>query len=68
MTAAAMPTVATARTETPSPHNPLGAKGIGEAGAIAAPPTVVGAVCDALGVDHLDMPLTRESVWRALAG
>jgi carbon-monoxide dehydrogenase large subunit len=66
MTAEAMPNVVTARTETPSPHNPLGAKGIGEAGAIAAPPTVVSAVCDALGVEHLDMPLTRERVWRAL--
>ncbi|HEY3082974.1 MAG TPA: xanthine dehydrogenase family protein molybdopterin-binding subunit [Chloroflexota bacterium] len=66
MTAAGMPRVEALRTETPSPHNPLGAKGIGEAGAIAAPPTVVSAVCDALGVDHLDMPLTRERVWRAL--
>lgn len=66
MTADAMPVVESLQTETPSPHNPIGAKGIGEAGAIAAPPTVVSAVCDALGVEHLDMPLTREKVWRAL--
>jgi carbon-monoxide dehydrogenase large subunit len=67
MTAAAMPYVESLQTETPSPHNPLGAKGIGEAGAIAAPPTVVAAVCDALGFDHMDMPLTPERLWRALA-
>jgi carbon-monoxide dehydrogenase large subunit len=65
LTAAAMPRVESLQTETPSPHNPLGAKGIGEAGAIAAPPTVVSAVCDALGVEHLDMPLTPEKLWRA---
>jgi carbon-monoxide dehydrogenase large subunit len=53
-------------TVTPCPHNPLGVKGIGEAGTIAAPPAVVNAVCDAIGVDHLDMPLTPERVWRAL--
>jgi carbon-monoxide dehydrogenase large subunit len=54
---------------TPSPNNPLGAKGVGEAGAIAAPPAVVNAVVDALspfGVTNLDMPLTSESVWRAV--
>jgi carbon-monoxide dehydrogenase large subunit len=57
------------KTETPSPRNPLGAKGIGEAGCIAIPPAVVNAVVDALaphGVRHLDMPLTAEKVWRAL--
>jgi carbon-monoxide dehydrogenase large subunit len=57
------------KTETPSPRNPLGAKGIGEAGCIAIPPAVVNAVVDALapfGVTHLDMPLTPEKVWRAL--
>ena len=43
-----MPSFETARTETPSPVNPLGAKGIGEAGTIAATPAVVGAVLDAL--------------------
>jgi len=57
------------RTVTPSPHNPLGVKGIGEAGAIAAPATVTSAVMDALepyGIHHLDMPLTPEKVWRAI--
>ena len=57
------------RTVTPCPHNPLGVKGVGEAGAIAAPAAVVNAVVDALGpfgVRHLDMPLTAEKVWRAM--
>jgi carbon-monoxide dehydrogenase large subunit len=54
---------------TPSPHNPLGAKGMGEAPTVAATPTVVNAVMDALdhlGVTHLDIPLTPEKVWRAI--
>ncbi|MCS7057464.1 MAG: xanthine dehydrogenase family protein molybdopterin-binding subunit [Meiothermus sp.] len=51
--------------QTPSPTNPLGVKGVGEAGAIAATPAVVNAVLDALGVAHLDMPLSPEKVWRA---
>ncbi len=57
------------RTVTPCPHNPLGVKGVGEAGAIASPAAVVNAVVDALfhlGVRHLDMPLTPEKVWRAM--
>ncbi len=57
--------------ETPSPVNPLGAKGIGESGAIGSTPAVQSAVIDALtpfGVLHLDMPLTAERVWRAVAG
>jgi carbon-monoxide dehydrogenase large subunit len=56
-------------TVTPCPHNPLGVKGIGEAGTIASPAAVVNAVVDALaphGITHLDMPLTPEKVWRAL--
>jgi len=55
--------------EVPSPTNPLGVKGVGESGTIGAPPTVVNAVLDALaplGVDTMDMPLTREKVWRAI--
>ncbi len=52
--------------ETPSHTNPLGAKGIGEAGTIGATPAAVNAVMDALGVEHLDMPLTPEKVWRAI--
>ena len=54
--------------EVPCKTNPLGVKGVGEAGAIAATPAVVNAVLDALGVAHLDMPLTPEKVWRALRG
>ena len=57
------------RTVTPCPHNPLGVKGVGEAGTIASPAAVVNAVVDALshlGVEHLDMPLTPERVWRAI--
>jgi carbon-monoxide dehydrogenase large subunit len=54
----------------PCRTNPLGVKGAGEAGAIGAPPAFVNAVIDAvaeLGIDHLDMPLTPERLWRALA-
>jgi aerobic carbon-monoxide dehydrogenase large subunit len=57
--------------EIPAKTNPLGIKGIGEAGTIAAPPTVVNAVLDALrerGVEHLDMPLTPARIWQALNG
>jgi len=53
----------------PCTHNPLGAKGCGEAGAIAAPAAVVNAVLDALaplGVGDIDMPLTSERVWQAI--
>jgi carbon-monoxide dehydrogenase large subunit len=59
----------TAHTITPSPLNPLGAKGIGESGVIGPPPALVNAVLDALrpiGVDHLDMPLTPPRVWAAI--
>ncbi|MFC5969974.1 xanthine dehydrogenase family protein molybdopterin-binding subunit [Halomarina salina] len=64
-----LPDVETDATETPSPTNRLGVKGIGEAGTIAAPPAVVNAVVDALsplGVEHVDMPLTEETVWTAI--
>ncbi|HET9528636.1 MAG TPA: glyceraldehyde dehydrogenase subunit alpha [Pyrinomonadaceae bacterium] len=57
------------RTETPSPVNPLGVKGVGEAGTIGATPAIVGAVVDALapfGVKHLDMPIKPENVWRII--
>jgi carbon-monoxide dehydrogenase large subunit len=63
------PNFETAFTETPSPVNPLGVKGIGETGTIASTPAVVNAVVDALkpfGVKDLDMPLTPEKVWRAM--
>ena len=58
------------RTVTPSPVNPLGAKGAGEAGTIASTPAVANAVIDAvthLGIKHIDMPLTPEKIWRAIA-
>ena len=64
-----LPAFETNRTETPSPLNPLGVKGIGEAATIGSTPAVVNAVVDALshlGVTHLDMPLTPEKIWRAL--
>ncbi len=64
-----LPDFETEATVTPSPRNPLGVKGIGEAGTIAAPPAVVNAVVDALaplGVDHVDLPVTDETVWRAI--
>ncbi len=67
--AAQFPTIKTGRTETPSPHNPLGVKGVGEMGTIAATPTIVNAVMDALaplGIRHIDMPLTPEKIWRAI--
>ena len=57
------------RTETPSPTNPMGVKGIGESGAIAAQPAVINAVIDALGhlgVTHIDMPASPWRVWRAI--
>jgi len=63
------PTFELDRTVTPCPHNPLGVKGVGEAGAIASPAAVVNAVVDALshlGVQHLNMPLAPERVWRAI--
>jgi len=57
------------RTETPSPVNPLGVKGVGEAGTIGATPAIVNAVVDALspfGVRHLDMPIKPENIWRII--
>jgi carbon-monoxide dehydrogenase large subunit len=58
------------RTETPTPVNPLGVKGVGEAGTIGATPAIVGAIVDALapfGVKHLDMPIKPENVWRIIS-
>ncbi len=64
-----LPEFVTDRTETPSTSNPLGVKGVGEAGTIASTPAVVGAVVDAvrhLGVTDIRMPCTPERVWRAI--
>ena len=64
--AADLPMFEVDRTVTPCPHNPLGAKGAGETGTIASTPCIVNAVCDAVGVRDIQMPLTPERVWRAL--
>ena len=66
-----MPRYETARTVTPSPHHPLGIKGVGETGSIASTVAVANAVMDALaplGIAHLDMPLTPKKVWHAMQG
>jgi carbon-monoxide dehydrogenase large subunit len=68
-TAAEVPSFETDRTETPSPVNSLGVKGIGEAGTIGATPAITAAVLDALrplGVTWIDMPLTPMRVWQAI--
>jgi carbon-monoxide dehydrogenase large subunit len=65
--AAMAPWYETDRTETPSPVNPLGVKGVGEAGTIGATPAIVNAIVDALspfGVRHIDMPVKPEKVWQ----
>jgi carbon-monoxide dehydrogenase large subunit len=69
ISAAELPSFETAFTETPTPRNPLGAKGIGESGTIGSTPAVHNAVVDAvahLGVRHIDMPTTPERVWQAI--
>jgi aerobic carbon-monoxide dehydrogenase large subunit len=66
LTAAEMPPVAAAFVETPTPLNPLGAKGIGEGGAIGTPAAVGNAVADALGGRRLDPPFTEEKLWQAM--
>jgi carbon-monoxide dehydrogenase large subunit len=69
--AADLPSFTTDRTESPATSNPLGVKGVGEAGTIASTPAVVNAVVDALrpfGVHDVQMPMTPERVWRAING
>ena len=64
-----LPMFETDRTVTPTPVNPLGVKGVGEAGTIAATPAVANALMDALsplGVGHLDLPLTPQKIWKAV--
>jgi carbon-monoxide dehydrogenase large subunit len=66
-----VPTFELGETVTPSPHHPLGCKGVGESATVGSPAAVVNAVIDALkpfGVRHADMPLTPAQVWRAIAG
>ncbi len=68
-TAQSVPPVASALRETPSPFNPLGAKGVGEGGSIGTPAAIANAVADALGplgVRHLDPPFTPSRVWEAM--
>jgi carbon-monoxide dehydrogenase large subunit len=66
-----MPWIESAHTVTPSPVNPLGVKGVGEAGTIGSTPAMVNSVVDALstlGVRHIDMPLTPEKIWKLVNG
>jgi carbon-monoxide dehydrogenase large subunit len=68
-TAMETPKWETGHTVTPSPHHPLGAKGVGESATVGAPPAIANAVVDALshlGVRHIDIPITPEKVWRIL--
>lgn len=65
-TAGSLPLFTLGATETPTPTNPLGAKGIGEAGAIGSTPAVLNAVSDALGGVEIQVPLTPEKIWRVL--
>ncbi len=68
-TAMETPKWETGHTTTPSPHHPLGAKGVGESATVGAPPAIVNAIVDALshlGVKHIDIPVTPEKVWRIL--
>jgi carbon-monoxide dehydrogenase large subunit len=68
-TAMETPSWETAKTVTPCPHHPLGAKGVGESATVGAPPAIANAVVDALahlGVKHIDIPITPEKVWKIL--
>ncbi len=70
-TALETPDWETGHTVTPSPHHPIGAKGVGESATVGSPPAIVNAVVDALkpfGVRHADMPLTPSRVWDAMQG
>jgi aerobic carbon-monoxide dehydrogenase large subunit len=70
-TAMECPSFELGSTVTPSPHHPIGAKGVGESATVGSPPAVVNSVVDALaplGVRHADMPLTPANVWRAIQG
>ncbi len=68
-TALEVPDWETDATVTPSPHHPIGAKGVGESATVGSPPAIVNAICDALrpfGVRHVDMPCTPSRVWEAI--
>ena len=61
-----LPSFDVGMTITPCTHNPVGAKGCGEAGAIGSPPAIINAITDALGIMDIDMPATPEKIWRAV--
>lgn len=61
-----LPSFQTGTTVTPSPTNPLGVKGVGEAGTIGSTPAVANAVADALGLAHVDMPFKPENLWKLI--
>jgi len=68
-TAMETPSWETAKTTTPSPHHPIGAKGVGESATVGSPAAFVNAVIDAvghLGIRNIDMPVTSDKVWAAL--
>ena len=70
-TAVETPHWETAKTVTPSPHHPIGAKGVGESATVGAPPAIVNAVVDALqpyGVEHIDIPIHPWKVWQIIQG
>ena len=66
LTAAEVPPIVTGEVQTPSPFNPLGAKGAGEGGAVGTLPAVANAVTDALGGRRVEPPFTSDKLWRAL--
>jgi carbon-monoxide dehydrogenase large subunit len=64
-----MPAMTRDHTVTPTPLNPLGVKGVGEAGTVGSPPAILNAIVDALapfGVTNIDMPATPPKIWRAI--
>lgn len=68
-TAVESPSWETGHTITPSPHHPIGAKGVGESPTVGAPPAIANAICDALlpyGITNIDIPITPFKVWKAL--
>ena len=68
-TAVESPHWETGHTITPSPHHPLGAKGVAESPTVGAPPAIANAIIDALaplGIEHLDIPITPAKVWEAI--
>jgi aerobic carbon-monoxide dehydrogenase large subunit len=70
-TAVETPNWETAKTVTPSPHHPIGAKGVGESATVGAPPAIVNAVVDALqpyGIEHIDIPIHPWKVWQVIHG